>query len=136
MLTEKINQDPTYPLPEGFTKSKETKPVMSYEIPASTIKVLGEAKAISILVIDDLCNKLFGVHVVTPKIRLEEKFKIKRTIAQISAPPAQVQENQALEVIKRLEENTDKISQSSNRVRLTKVKSAADDLSLHKDESS
>ena len=66
MLTEKLVTEPEYPLPDGFIKVKELRPVVSYEVPASTAMLIGEARTVSVALIDDLCNELFGLHILEP----------------------------------------------------------------------
>lgn len=79
MLTLKLKTEPDYPLPEGFTKVKELRPVVTYEVPAQTAAIIGEARTISITILDELCAELLGVHVLQSKVRLEDKFRIKPT---------------------------------------------------------
>ena len=52
MLAEKLESEPDYPLPEGYTKIKELKPVVSHQIPPNTAAIIGEAQTASIGVVD------------------------------------------------------------------------------------
>lgn len=69
--------DPNYPLPDNFTKVKEVRTVQVYDIPERTAKMIGEARTVSLSVIDDLCNELFGVHILESRVIREEKFRVK-----------------------------------------------------------
>jgi hypothetical protein len=51
--------------------------VVSYEVPPSTAIVIGEARTVSVTLIDDLCNELFGLHILEPRVRLEERMRVK-----------------------------------------------------------
>jgi hypothetical protein len=80
MLTTKLETEPDYPLPEGFSKVKELRPVITYEVPAATAAAIGEARTVSISILDDLCAEVLGIHVLQAKVRLEERFKVKPKI--------------------------------------------------------
>lgn len=100
LLNQKLETEPEYPLPDGFTKVKETKPVVTYEVPASTAMVIGEARTVSVTVLDDLCNELFGLHILEPKVRLEERMRVKLQFAR----PLTKNESETVEIIRKVDD--------------------------------
>lgn len=101
MLTAKLDKEPTYPLPDGYTKVKEKGPVVVYEVPSAMAEVMGEAKTMSVLVIDDLLGELFGVHILEGWVKIEDRLKVKKTFIQQQTGMA---EAQALEIMRRFED--------------------------------
>ena len=79
-LNVKVNDEPDYPVPEGFTKVKEKVPVYKYEVPDTVRPYLGEEKSVAIELIDELLGKLFDIHVIEPIVKQEEKFRVKPTL--------------------------------------------------------
>ena len=79
-LNVKVNDEPDYPVPEGFTKVREKVPVYKYEVPDTVRPFLGEEKSVAIELIDELLGKLFDIHVIEPIVKQEEKYRVKPTL--------------------------------------------------------
>lgn len=77
-LNKKLEQDPEYPVPEGFTKRKEKTIVYSYGAP--TYCNLSEAQTTAIEILDELLLAKFGFHFLEPICTFEEKTKIRPVI--------------------------------------------------------
>ena len=76
-LNEAVKQNPNYPIPKDFLKVKENKTTYDYSIPKSIVPFIGEAKATSIELIDELVSKLFDFHVIEPIVTIKEEYRVK-----------------------------------------------------------
>ena len=79
-LDKKINEDPTYPVPEGFTKVLEKIPVYSYKVPECAAKFLSEGKVVATEMLDEIINDIMGFHFLEPQVKFSTKYKIKQAI--------------------------------------------------------
>lgn len=79
-LEEKINEDPNYPVPEGFSKVIEKLPIYSYKVPDCAVKFLPESKVMATEMMDDILFEALGIHFLEPQIQFKQKFKIKTAI--------------------------------------------------------
>ena len=61
-IEDKINKDPNYPVPEGFTKAIEKTPVYSYKVPECAAKFLKESKVMATEVMDEILFEALGIH--------------------------------------------------------------------------
>lgn len=104
MLTAKLAEEPNYPLPDGFTKTKEIQPVFTYEIPFATAQIIGDARSISVCIIDDLLNELFGIHILPAKVTLEEGYKVTKNFKPGASPAPKNNRAQAVEIMEKFEE--------------------------------
>jgi hypothetical protein len=77
-LNKKLELDPEYPVPEGFTKRKEKTVNYSYGPPAYLN--LSEAQTMAIDILDELILGKFGFHFLEPICTFEEKTKIRPVI--------------------------------------------------------
>ena len=59
-------------MPEGYLKVKERVPVYDYSVPKSAQGIIGEAKSVSVEIVDELVSKLFGFHVLEPIVTIQE----------------------------------------------------------------
>lgn len=81
-IEQKLIQDPTYPVPEGFRKVTEKVPVYDFKIPACAAKVLSEGQVIGTQTMDEILFGAIGVHFLEPHIKFEHKVKVKSSIAK------------------------------------------------------
>ena len=51
-LNEKVQEDPNYPIPEGFYKQVEKLPIYDYRVPELVVPQIGEDKALVVEVFD------------------------------------------------------------------------------------
>ena len=65
-LNKKVEEDQSYPVPEGYRKQIEKIPIYSYKIPECALKVLEPSSIICTEIMDDLLNELFGIHFLEP----------------------------------------------------------------------
>lgn len=77
-LNKKLEQDPEYPVPEGFTKRKEKTIVYNYGAPVYL--GLSEAHNMAFDILDELLFSKFGFHFLEPICTFEEKTKIRPVI--------------------------------------------------------
>jgi len=77
-LNKKLEEDPAYPVPEGFKKVIEKSLVYSRGPPE--YMGLSEAQTESISFLDELVDKLFDFHFLEPVCSFEEKHKIRPVI--------------------------------------------------------
>lgn len=76
-LDKKINEDPNYPIPEGYTKVVEKIPVYSYKVPECAAKFLKESKVMATEVMDEILNDILGIHFLEPQIKFDVRYKVK-----------------------------------------------------------
>lgn len=76
-LNEKLVSDPTYPIPEGYFKQVEKTPLYEYRIPDQVAEQLKDSQVVSIELLDDLLNNLFGIHLLEPLVTFEERLKVR-----------------------------------------------------------
>jgi len=77
-LTDKLQTEPDYPLPEGYLKTKERIADYDYVLPEKSKHLLKESMVISVETLDGLVNSLFGFHFIEPSITYIEKIKAKK----------------------------------------------------------
>jgi len=77
-LNKKLESDPDYPVPEGFTKRKEK--TISYNYGVPDYLNLSEAHNVAFEIIDELFMKNFNFHFLEPMCSFEEKTKIRPVI--------------------------------------------------------
>jgi hypothetical protein len=65
-LDKKINQDPNYPVPEGFTKVIEKMPIYTYKVPECAAKLLKESKVMATEMMDEILFQILGIHFLEP----------------------------------------------------------------------
>jgi hypothetical protein len=87
-LDKKINEDPNYPVPEGFTKVVEKMPIYSYKVPESAAKFLKESKVMAIECLDEILDQALGIHFLEPLIKFETRYKVKQAIKKRDTKPA------------------------------------------------
>lgn len=85
-MNKKVNEDPEFILPEGFVKVNERKPVYSYDLPDSMTEVLGEAKTVSLQVLDDFFAEILDFHFLEGRVTWDEKVSVKEAVPKITAP--------------------------------------------------
>jgi hypothetical protein len=85
-VTEKLQTDPDYPIPEGYLKIKERTAVHKYVLPAACEEILGNGAFVSAHILDELVNELFGIHFIEPTVTYGEKLKIKKAIQKVEKP--------------------------------------------------
>ena len=85
-LTQKLQTDPDYPIPEGFMKIKEKRPEYNYDLPEFTKDIAGEPMVMSLMILDELLNQKLGLHFIEPTVSYVEKVKVKRTVSKIEKP--------------------------------------------------
>lgn len=78
-LTNKVNQDPDYPLPPGYIKFRQNKVLERYEAPPY---VEYESEKISMEVLDDIMNQAIGVHFLQPEVDNVQMWGVKPDIFQ------------------------------------------------------
>lgn len=76
-INEKIQEEPDYPIPDGFLKVKEKVPIYNYSVPEAAVPFIGEPKTICVELVDELLSKLFDIHVLEPTVTMEERFRVK-----------------------------------------------------------
>jgi len=119
-LNEKIAQDPSYPIPEGFYKQIEKTPIYEYKIPPLMYSVdeegnivdggmLSEAQVVSTEVFNEFLFELFGFHILEPLVKWEEKLKVRPLVRNQPKPQAE-----ALNYMKRVEKKVKPLEQQVN----------------------
>ena len=78
ILNKKIQEDPNYPLPEGFKKAKEKQLHHNYEVPSFI--PMSEAQRLSLEMLDDLIFSKFQFHFLEPIVKTDEIIKVKPII--------------------------------------------------------
>ena len=87
ILNKKIQEDLSYPLPEGFKRAKEKQLHHNYKVP-SFIKMSG-AQSLSLEILDDLILSQFQFHFLEPIVILKEILKVKPIIKRVFSFPKQ-----------------------------------------------
>jgi len=77
-LNKKLEKDPEYPVPEGFTKWKEKTINYSYGVPE--YMNISEAHNLAFDILDEILFKKFNFHFLEPICSFEEKTKIRPVI--------------------------------------------------------
>ena len=64
LLNEKVSENPSYPLPDGYRKIQELVIEESYSIP----EALGieESEKVSMEILDSVFNDALGIHILRP----------------------------------------------------------------------
>ena len=75
-----MQEQPDYPIPDGFAKVKEKVPEYSYQVPTAVVPYIGESKAVCVEIVDNLLSKLFDFHVLEPVVTMKEKVRVKPTL--------------------------------------------------------
>jgi signal peptidase I len=83
-LNDAVRMNPSYPIPEGYYKTKEQELNLYYEIPE--YYNIRESQKVCTEIIDDLCNDVFGFHILEPIARLEYVPKVKPSFKKIPKP--------------------------------------------------
>ena len=68
-LDIKINQDPNYPVPEGFAKVVEKTPIYTYKVPECAAKFLKESKVMAAEMMDEILFEALGIHFLEPQVK-------------------------------------------------------------------
>lgn len=108
-LNEKLANDPTYPIPEGYFKQTERIPLYSYVLPESVREQLPESKSDSIEILDEILNSLFGIHFLEPTVVYEEKLKVRPVVRNMFKPQAE-----ALNYMKKVEKKIKPVDSTLN----------------------
>jgi hypothetical protein len=119
-LDKKVNEDSTYPIPEGFRKQVEKIPVYSYKIPDCAKPLLKEGQVIATEVMDAILFEALGTHFLEPLISFDVKYKVKPSITRTSKPPAE-----ALSYMKKVEKKIDLVNNAPKGTAFAQM-SAAD----------
>ena len=85
-LNAMLAQKPSMPMPPGFYVAKEPQSRKSYKVHDRTRGILGDARACSLEVIDDLLFETFGLHILEPIVEVVEVPVAKLQIAKL--PPS------------------------------------------------
>ncbi|CAI2384566.1 unnamed protein product [Moneuplotes crassus] len=95
-LNRRIKVNPSYSLPEGYTKVYEKDFEYEYKLPE--YYEISEAQRVSISILDSLCDKLFDFHFIEPMVKYRETVKVRPTFKkQIN------QQRQPLQYMKKIE---------------------------------
>ena len=81
-LDKKLNEDPTYPVPEGFRKQIEKVPKYTYLVPDCIASHMKTSQKISTELMDDILFEAIGIHFLEPLVSFETKYKVKPAIAK------------------------------------------------------
>ena len=105
-LDKKLQNDPSYPVPEGFRKVVEKIPIYEYKLPECAASILTESQIIATTVVDDLLSECLGIHFLEPQVQFETKVKVKPSIAK-----AKKQNNpaEALSYMKKADKNIEEV---------------------------
>ena len=79
-LNRRLTRDPTYKLPDGYTKVVEKEVINSYVIPAYF--PVSESKRIAIEVLDDLFASMLGIHFLEPMSYVKEVARAKPNLKE------------------------------------------------------
>ena len=64
-------------MPKDFLRVKERVPVYNYTVPKDAVQFIGEAKATSVELLDELVSKIFDFHVIEPMVSMKEEYRVK-----------------------------------------------------------
>ena len=81
-IEHKLQEDPSYPVPEGFRKVTEKIPVYEYALPECISNVISEGQNIGTSVMDDILHQALGIHFLEPQVKFDQKIKVKPTITK------------------------------------------------------
>lgn len=79
-LNEKVENDPSYMLPEGYQKVIERSQIYSYELSPALLSAVGMAKAVSVELLDEIISETFDFHFLEPTITYDETIKVKQIL--------------------------------------------------------
>lgn len=102
-LDKKINQDPNYPVPEGYTKVIEKMPIYTYKVPECAAKFLKESKVMATEMMDEILFEVLGIHFLEPQVKFDVRYKVKQAIKKQSKPA------EALGYMKKAEKKTEEL---------------------------
>lgn len=81
-LNRRLAKDPQYQLPDGFTKVVEKEIVNVYKIPEYF--PIEKCQRVSIEILDDLINNLFGFHFIEPMSEILEVSRAKPVLKMMA----------------------------------------------------
>jgi hypothetical protein len=76
-LNKRLADDPSYPIPEGYSKGIEKIPIYDYSLPESIAQILPESKAVSIETLDGIFHDIFNFHIIEPLVTIEERPRVR-----------------------------------------------------------
>ena len=85
-LNDKLAEDPEYPIPEGYSKQVEKTPIYEYVLSEDVREQLPESKVVSIEIMDELLNEIFGIHFLEPLVSFHEKLKVRPIVKNLFKP--------------------------------------------------
>jgi hypothetical protein len=88
-LNRRLQEDPSYPVPEGYSKGIEKVPVYSYRIPESLVSTLPESRVLSTETLDDIVFELFQFHFLEPLVVNQEKARVRPKVQGLFKPQAE-----------------------------------------------
>lgn len=88
-LNKKLNEDPGYPIPEGYSKGVEKIPIYDYKIPDSLQGVLSEGQIVATEVFDGFLHELLGFHFIEPLVTIQEKPRVRPRVTGLFKPKAE-----------------------------------------------
>ena len=106
-LNKKLHEDPTYPIPEGYSKGVEKIPIYNYRIPESAQGVLSEGQIVATEVFDEFLFELLGVHFIEPLVTIEERPRVRPRVQGMFKPKGDKAE--ALNYMKKIDRNAKKL---------------------------
>jgi len=112
-LNKRLQEDPTYPIPEGYSKGVEKIPIYTYRIPDSLVSVLPESQVVSAESLDEIINELFGFHFIEPLVSMQEKARVRPKVTNLFKPKAEALNY--MKKIDRKEKQLEPIPQSAAR---------------------
>jgi len=65
-----LAQKPSMPMPPGFYVAKDQKSVLTYKVHERIRALIGDAKACSLEIIEDLLFDTFGIHFLEPIVEV------------------------------------------------------------------
>lgn len=84
-----MNEDPSYPIPEGFRKVQSKTPIYKYQVSDAIKKFAPEKNVIVTEVMDEILFKALGVHFLEPMVHFETSYKVKPAITKGKKAPAE-----------------------------------------------
>ena len=122
-LDQKLKDDPTYPVPEGFRKVTEKEPIYEYKLPDCAAAILTEGQVLVTEVVDGILFGALGIHFLEPQVKFKVSVKVKPTIAK-----AKKQSNpaEALSYMKKADKNIEEAQYQTKKITAFALMSAAD----------
>ena len=79
-IYERLEENEDFPLPPGYVHVTEKIETKQFYLPTQILPFVKKSKTVVVYIIDELLEKLFGIHFLEPYVIYEEETKVKAVL--------------------------------------------------------